>query len=160
MTSEQITTIIVAVLASNGALTTLIVGIFDVIKKNRDKKSGIQKELADIKAQVEKTDKKLDEHIAQSYRNKILEMQNSCLRGDRHSFEEFQECLTAIECYERHCKDNNVTNEKCKMAIKYIKGIYESCQIQSDFAPMCPQMIGDKELKQIIADVLAQSGKK
>lgn len=157
MTPEQITAIIVAVLASNGALTTLIVVISEAIKRKSDKKNGIQKELVEIKEQIEKTSKKLDEHIAQSHRNKILEFQNSCFRGERHSYEEFQEVLDAIQYYEEFVETNKVKNEKCKMAIKYIRGIYESCQEQSDFAPMCPQMIGDKELKQIIADVLAQN---
>lgn len=153
MTNEQITTIIVAVLGANGLLTTLIVGIFDLIKKKMDKKNGIQKELADIKAQMCKTDAKLDEHIAQSYRNKILDFQNSCMRNERHTYEQFTEVIEAIEKYEEYCEANNVNNHKCKLAIEYIEAIYKQCQTDSDFAPMGAQMINEAELRRIINNV-------
>lgn len=137
--------IILAIIGS-GSIGAIVSAAVTLISKAIDRKSGNAKKLDAI-------EKKLDEHIAQSYRNKILEMQNSCLRGERHSFEEFQECLTAIECYENHCKENNVNNEKCKMAIEYIKGIYRQCQIQSDFAPMNHTMIPEEELRRIINNV-------
>ena len=136
MSSDQIIQLALALLASNGVITSLIVGIFDLVKRKMDKKSGVQKELAEIKDQVQKTDKKLDEHIAQSYRNKILTFQNECIAGVRHTYEQFSEVIEAIENYENHCKENNVNNQKCVLAIEYIKEIYRQCQNTSDFAPM------------------------
>ena len=127
--------IILAIIGS-GSIGAIVSGAVTLIGKAIDKKSGTQ-------AQIAKIEKKLDEHIAQSYRNKILDMQNSCLRNERHSFEEFQECLSAISNYEKFCKENDVDNEKCKMAI-------ESCLSQSDFAPMSASMIDEAELRRII----------
>ena len=134
--------IILAIIGS-GLLTSLGSGGITLIARHLDRKNGNAKRLEAI-------EKKLDEHIAQSYRNKILDMQNSCLRNERHSFEEFQECLSAISNYEKFCKENDVDNEKCKMAIEYIRGIYRSCLSQSDFAPMSASMIDEAELRRII----------
>lgn len=134
---------IVLAIIGSGILTSLVSGGVTLISKHLDKKKGLQ-------SLVEKINKKLDEHIAQSYRNKILEFQNSCMRGERHTYEQFSEVLDAIQNYEDYCKTNEVTNHKCTLAIEYIKGIYRQCQTQSDFAPMSASMINEEELRRII----------
>jgi len=134
--------IILAIIGS-GILTSLVSGAVTLISKSIDKKSGTQ-------AQITKIEKKLDEHIAQSYRNKILNFQNELLRKERHSFEQFSEVLDAIDSYEAYCKENNVTNHKCTLAIDYIKSVYKQCQCESDFAPMNCTMISEAELKRMI----------
>lgn len=151
---------IVLAIIGSGILTTLVSGGVTLIGKAMDKKNGVQASINELKQSTDGINKKLDEHIAQSYRNKILSFQNSCLRGERHSYEEFNEVIEAIQNYSDYVEKNNVKNEKCTLAIEYIRNIYKNCQNQSDFAPMSAQMIGDAELKKIIADVLAQQTKK
>lgn len=157
MTDKEIIVTIIIALISNGGLTALVVGIFDVVKKKMDKTSGNAKRLADMEEAIKKIDKKLDEHIAQSYRNKILDFQNECLSGRRHTYEQFNEVLFAITNYSRYVEENDVDNEKCTLAIEYIREVYKNCQTASNFAPMSAQMIGDTELRSIIADVLSQN---
>ena len=85
---------------------------------------------------IEKTaqlEKKLDEHIAQSYRNKILQAQADLLNKRLFTQEEFDEVIDACSAYEKHCKENEVQNDKCKLAINYIKRMYETCQTNRSF---------------------------
>lgn len=83
---------------------------------------------------LNKVESKLDEHIAQSYRNKILQAQNSLLAGSCFTKEEFDEIIDACENYEAYCKANKVPNEKCKLAISYIYHSYKLCQDNRSFA--------------------------
>ena len=140
--SNETVQIILAIIGS-GSIGAIVSGAVTLISKAIDKKSGTQ-------AQIAKIEKKLDEHIAQSYRNKILSFQNELLRKERHSFEQFSEVLDAIDAYTKYCEENNVTNHKCTMAIEYIKSVYKQCQSESDFAPMSRTMISEDELKRLI----------
>lgn len=91
---------------------------------------------------VDKIEKKLDEHIAQSYRNKILAFQDSLLLQGCSKFtkEQYDEVLLAITDYENYCKNNDVKNDKCVLAIKYIKRSYTECQNGRSFSslPLIP----------------------
>lgn len=82
---------------------------------------------------IKHMEKKLDEHIAQSYRNKILSFQNECLRSTKHTQEQFDEVLEAIDEYENYCKVNEINNGKTKEAIKYIKKVYQKALFSHDF---------------------------
>ena len=90
---------------------------------------------------VDKIEKKVDEHIAQSYRNKIMYFQDDLLNHGCSAFtqEQYDEVLEAIENYEKYCKDNNITNHKCEMATDYIKRCYEKCQNNRSFANLPDQ---------------------
>lgn len=140
---SEVVELVLAILGSS-AVGSLVSGAVTLISKHLEKKSGTAQKL-------EKIEKKLDEHIAQSYRNKILTFQNECIRGDRHTYEQFTEVIEAIENYENYCKDNNVNNQKCILAIEYIKEIYRQCQNTSDFAPMWnTQIINESDMRRMM----------
>lgn len=88
---------------------------------------------AGMKERTDKLEKKLDEHIAQSYRNKILLAQSDLLNKRLFTQEEFDEVIDACTAYESFCKDNEVVNDKCTLAIRYIKRTYEYCQNNRSF---------------------------
>lgn len=85
---------------------------------------------------VDKIERKLDEHIAQSYRTKVLAFQDSLLTQGYTKFtkEQYDEVLLAITDYEDYCEENNISNDKCVLAIKYIKRCYEKCQNGRSFS--------------------------
>lgn len=89
---------------------------------------------AEAMERLTKVEAKLDEHIAQSYRNKILSAQNSLLNGQRLTQEEFNEIIEACQNYEQYCEENKLRNEKCKLAISYIYHSYKKCQDERTFA--------------------------
>lgn len=95
---------------------------------------------ASMDKRVNKIEEKLDEHIAQSYRNKILSFQDLLLTPDLNytSFtkEQYDEVIDGIVKYEKHCKDNKIDNDKCNMAISYIKRCYTKCQNDKSFSEL------------------------
>lgn len=95
----------------------------------------------EVNARMDKMEKgmssfgsKLDEHIAQSYRNKILSFQGELLANQKHTLEEFNEVIEACQKYEKHCKENKVENDKCTLAINFIKWSFSECQKKHNFA--------------------------
>lgn len=93
---------------------------------------------ASMYSRVDKIEKKLDQHIAQSYRNKILSFQDSLLLDGSATFtkEQYDEVIDAIQLYEEYCKDNDIDNDKCVLAIEYIKKCYKECQEHRSFAKL------------------------
>ena len=87
---------------------------------------------------VAKIESKLDEHIAQSYRNKILAFQDLLLSQSYTEFtkEQYDEVIEAIDNYENYCKENEITNDKCTLAINYIKRCYTECQNKRSFSSL------------------------
>lgn len=85
---------------------------------------------------VDKIEAKLDEHIAQSYRDKILAFQDSLLIQGCSTFtkEQYDEVIDAITKYEKYCKDNEIDNDKCVLAISYINRCYTECQNNRSFS--------------------------
>lgn len=86
-----------------------------------------------MKDDVKKINAKLDEHIAQSYRSKIMSFQDDLLRNNGKTQEQFDEVIDACEKYEEYVKQNKVPNEKCKLAMKFIKAEYSRNQINRTF---------------------------
>jgi len=93
---------------------------------------------ASMNTKVDNIEKKVDEHIAQSYRNKILAFQDSLLQHGPHKFtkEQYDEVIEAITNYENYCEENNIDNDKCVLAIGYIKRCYTSCQNNRSFSSL------------------------
>lgn len=135
---------------SAGSLVSIVVIILSLVEITPIKLSPLAwigkrinadaiKRLEELEKRLNKVDGKLDEHVAQSYRNKILEAQNKLLTGHVFTLEEFDEIIEACGKYETHCKENNVQNDKCKLAINYIHHCYKVCQDTRSFANL-PQI--------------------
>lgn len=100
------------------------------------------KRLDELEKRLDAVDGKLDEHVAQSYRNKIFDAQKKLLAGHVFTIEEFDEIIDACSKYEQYCKDNGVPNDKCKLAIGYLHHVYKQCQDNRSFANL-PVLQGD-----------------
>lgn len=76
------------------------------------------------------------EHIAQGYRDKIMSFQNGLLINgfSFYTQEQYDEVLDACEYYEDFCKENKIKNDKCRLAISYIRMCYTKCQTNRAFA--------------------------
>ena len=87
---------------------------------------------------VDKIEKKLDQHIAQSYRNKILAFQDNLLLDGSCTFtkEQYDEVIDSISLYETYCEENKIDNDKCILAIEYIKKCYMECQNNRSFSKL------------------------
>lgn len=89
----------------------------------------LNKDMARIEA-------KLDEHIAQSHRNKIFAFQTELLVGTKHTQEQFLEVLEACEYYEKYVEQNKIKNGKATEAIKYIQRCYRKCLDERSFVEL------------------------
>lgn len=85
---------------------------------------------------VDKIEKKLDEHIAQSYRDKIMNFATMITTSgiSNHPKELWNEVINACNNYEQYIADNNIPNGLCEEAIKFIKQSYQTCLTNNDFA--------------------------
>lgn len=92
-------------------------------------------EIAPIRDGLRGLKEDFDEHVAQSYRSKILNFQDKLLsRGvSGHTKEEWDEVVDACDRYEDFVKRNNVQNGKCERAIAYIKRNYDKVLDANDF---------------------------
>lgn len=123
-----------------------------------DKVEKLEKKVDDhnnnIDIQVARLETKLDEHIAEASRTKIMSFMTEIIQGKPHTEEQFDEVISASVNYENFCKENNVDNDKCNIAIAYIRSVYKKCIETGVFIPpVSPNMstyIPNKEMIKLI----------
>lgn len=87
----------------------------------------------DMNKKVSEINNKLDEHIAEDYRNNILCVQDKLLRGRKFTREEWRKALGSCENYEKYIEDNHLKNDQVNEAMSFIKRSYRKCLDTSDF---------------------------
>lgn len=85
---------------------------------------------ADMYSRVNKIEAKLDNHIAESYRNYILNFQRELLndRYTQFTYEEWKKAITSCQDYEKYCQENKIDNNVVSMAIDFIESEYKKAQ--------------------------------
>ena len=90
---------------------------------------------------IEEIEKKLTKHIEEdeledvrATRQRILEFDTECCRGEKHTKEHFDEILRDVDVYVKYCKAHeDYLNSKADIACKHIKEVYESCVRENSF---------------------------
>lgn len=89
---------------------------------------------------IASVEKKLDQHIEESKkkeladtRSDILKFANECMRGVKHTREQFDFIIARCDEYELHIEKNNIRNGVIASAIKEIRRIYDQCIQENDF---------------------------
>lgn len=82
---------------------------------------------------VGEIERKLDEHVAQSYRTKILNFQDDILNNDNKTREQWKEVINAISAYETYCSENTINNGLCKEASAFLVEEYRKHLVARDF---------------------------
>lgn len=82
---------------------------------------------ANMYKRVDEIERKLDTHIAESYRNYILNFQRELLtsNGGKFTFEEWKKAIKNCQDYEKYCEDNNIENDIITQAILFIRDQYQ-----------------------------------
>lgn len=88
---------------------------------------------ADMTSRMTKIETKLDEHIAESYRNNILSYQDRLLNGEIFTKEEWKKALKSCSAYKQYIEDNDLTNDLIDDAMDYIKHMHKQCLDQAKF---------------------------
>ena len=92
---------------------------------------------AELKAtadHIDKVEDKLDEHIAQSLRTKILSFMDDILnRGMQKTRSQWSEIIKACSEYERYIEENDLTNGDATEAIEFLHEEYQQCLKDRNF---------------------------
>ena len=106
-----------------------IVGIFvEIVPIKLSPLAWIGKRInRDINKKVEDMQSDLQEHIVDEWRTYIIDFQNQCLNGKRHTKEEFKRAYKMCDKYEKYIEDNKLKNGEASDAIAYIRRVYNHC---------------------------------
>lgn len=82
---------------------------------------------ASMDKRVDELEKKLDNHVAEGYRNYILNFQRELLtsNGQKFTFEEWKKAIKSCQDYENYCEDNDIDNDIISQAILFIRDQYQ-----------------------------------
>ena len=102
----------------------------------------VLKELQTVKANQQKAQEKLENHIAlddernaDDHRTLILQFNRELLRDVPHTLEDFIEILTVIDKYNKYCDDHkDYPNSRAVHAIANIERVYDDRLQKHDFA--------------------------
>lgn len=117
-------------------MTSVVVPIMvAIISSNWFAKIATKKiDTGNICEKLDELNYKIDRNQAETFRTRILRFNREIKRGIHHDEEEFNDCLVAIDGYEKFCKDNpNYPNNKAVMAIKNVKEVYQKAYQKNDF---------------------------
>ena len=90
--------------------------------------SELEKELKETTSNINKVESKLDEHIAQSLRTKILSFMDDILnRGMQKTRSQWSEIIKACAEYERYIEENDLVNGDATEAIEFLHEEYQRC---------------------------------
>lgn len=82
---------------------------------------------ANMDKRVDEIEKKLDIHVAEGYRNYILNFQRELItnQGGQFTFEEWKKAIKTCQDYEKYCEDNKIDNDIISQAIIFIRDQYQ-----------------------------------
>ena len=136
------------ILLGGGGVTVVLLSLIQIAPVQLNPWSWIAKRIgrainAEVLEQVQRTEKKLDEHIAQDdaaratqERAYILAFNRQLMAGELHTREEFWEALASIDRYHTYCDAHpEYPNERAVHAIHNIGRVYDERQRKNDFLP-------------------------
>lgn len=117
-----------------GGLVTLIQFLIKRHDDKMDRKSGILQAIASLTDQVKTIRAELKEQAAINARIRILHFADEMMEGRRHSKDSWDQALSDITAYEKHCKeDPDFKNGQTAATVEYIKRGYAERLEKHDF---------------------------
>lgn len=133
--TEEIITIIVAVIASSGlwGLIQFLISrkdnacdkIDETNKKIDEKINETNKKIDEVMTIIKAVSDRVDTNSATNARTRILRFDDELINGVHHSREYFQQTLEEVDVYEAYCaKHPHYRNNACVIAIEHIRKVY------------------------------------
>lgn len=88
---------------------------------------------ASMNERVDKIEKKLDNHIADGYRNYILSFQDKLLKESCFTMEEWKKVISSCSDYETYCEENDIKNDVVSQAMAFIRAEYQDALQSHNF---------------------------
>lgn len=135
----DIQTIVVALIG--GGFVSFVEFLIRRHDAKKDKNSEVLKAIEDVGSKIESVedkmkdiDYKVDRNEAIMCRARILRFNKELIKKEKHTHEEFGQCLEDCDKYEMFCDTHpNFLNNKAKLSIENIKRCYEKCERDGDF---------------------------
>lgn len=136
---DSLQTIIVALIG--GGFVGFIEFLIRRHDAKRDKNSEVLKAIKEVdekvtslEKKIEDIDYKVDRSEAVMCRARILRFNKELIRKEKHTHEEFGQCLEDCDKYEKFCSENpDFKNNKAVLSIENIKRCYSRCEEDGDF---------------------------
>jgi chromosome segregation ATPase len=100
----------------------------------------VRSEIKDLNEKINKVQNDLSDHITESSiksledtRRDILDFCNACMKGEKHTKEQYDFMIKKCDNYETYIAENNVKNGVIEAAIKEIRRLYEERLHKNDF---------------------------
>lgn len=104
----------------------------------------MNQQIIDLSLQMVKLDHKLDEHVAESYRNNILLIQDKLLKGEKFTKEEWKKALKSCQAYTNYVTENDIQNGLVEEAMLYIHRKYQAALDSGDFIDVSTAVGGNR----------------
>jgi hypothetical protein len=118
--------IMVAVFASTG--------FWSWLSQRKASNKDLMDAIKDMSEKVDKIDYKVDQNEAISCRARLLRFNKELIKKEKHTQEEFDQCLEDCDKYERFCEAHpGFKNNKAVLSIENIERCYKLCQQDGDF---------------------------
>lgn len=87
----------------------------------------------DVKEQLDKIEKDLQQHKVESWRRDIRNFANDCMNRKRHTKEEFDNFFETYSNYEEYIEKNKLKNGRVDAEFAYVQKIYMRRCEKNDF---------------------------
>lgn len=109
-------------------------GFWSWLSQRKASNKDLMKKLDEVVEKVEAIDYKVDKNEAITCRARILRFNKELIKKEKHTMEEFDQCLEDCDKYEKFCEANpGFKNNKAALSIANVKECYKECQKQGDF---------------------------
>lgn len=127
---DYITTLIVPLAVAVFAST----GFWNWLSNRKTSNKDIMKKLENVEKEINALGYTVDQNEAVNCRARLLRFNKELINHERHTQEEFDQCLEDCDKYERFCTDHpDFKNNKAVLSIANIKKQYQKCCEEGDF---------------------------
>lgn len=109
-------------------------GFWSWLSNRKASNKQLMEKLDDLSDKVDKIKYKVDQNEAVSCRARLLRFNKELINKEKHTMEEFDQCLEDCDKYEKFCGEHpGFKNNKAALSIANIERCYQKCQETGDF---------------------------
>lgn len=109
-------------------------GFWSWLSQRKASNKDLMKKLDSLSEKVDKIEYKVDQSEAIMCRARLLRFNKELVKKEKHTEEEFDQCLEDCDKYEKFCEAHpGFKNNKAALSIANIERCYSKCQETGDF---------------------------
>lgn len=109
-------------------------GFWSWLSNRKASNKQLMEKLDDLSDKVDKINYKVDQNEAVNCRARLLRFNKELINKEKHTMEEFDQCLEDCDKYEKFCEAHpGFKNNKAALSIANVERCYQKCQETGDF---------------------------